>query len=208
MNIRDQDRPVIIAICGKSATGKDTLAAWLLSMLKVINVPTNIIVSDTTRPPRFKEKNGVDYYFLTEDEFHNKINSNKYLEYSSFNGWFYGTDKSNIKNNCINIGIFNVDGLSSLAAYAADFEIVCVYLKCSLYQRIKRSVEREGCFKIEYLRRAKADYYDFKDIEKILIRFPNRFVYNSFKTPVVTVVDHIVWRLKMKNFLPSYNKLQ
>ena len=77
MNIRDQDRPVIIAICGKSATGKDTLAAWLLSMLKVINVPTNIIVSDTTRPPRFKEENGVDYYFLTENKFNNKINSNK-----------------------------------------------------------------------------------------------------------------------------------
>ena len=42
-----QKRPVIIAVCGKSATGKDTLANWLSSMLKINNIPVNIIISDS-----------------------------------------------------------------------------------------------------------------------------------------------------------------
>lgn len=201
-------KPVIIAICGKSASGKDTFAAWLLSMLKAINIPTNIIVSDTTRPPRRDEQDGIDYHFLNENEFHNKINLGQYLEYSNFNGWFYGTDKQTILENSVNIGIFNVDGISSLAMYANEFEIICVYLKCSLYRRLKRSVDREGRFKTEYLRRAKADYYDFKKIKEILMRFPNLFVYDSYKTSVVAMADHVIYRLKMKNLLPSYNKLQ
>jgi guanylate kinase len=201
-------RPVIIAICGKSATGKDTLAAWLLSMLKAINIPANIIVSDTTRPPRLSEEDGINYNFISDTEFHNRINLEQYLEYSNFNGWFYGTNKNAIQQNSVNIGIFNVDGISSIAAHATDFEIVCIYLKCSLYRRLKRSIDREGKFKLEYLRRAKSDHFDFKNIQHILQRFPDRFVWNSYTTPITTIVDHVTWRLKMKNLLPPYNKSQ
>lgn len=201
-------KPVIVAICGKSATGKDTLAAWLLSMLKAIDIPTNIIVSDTTRPPRLNEQSGLDYNFLDENEFHNKINSNQYLEYSNFNGWFYGTDKHAILNDSINIGVFNIDGISSLAMHSGEFEIICVYLKCNLYQRLKRSINREGCFKLEYLRRAKTDYHDFKKMNKMLIRFPNYFVFDSFQMSVIAMADHIIYRLKIKNLLPPYNKSQ
>lgn len=207
-NIKESKKPVIVAICGKSATGKDTLAMWLLSMLKVINIPANIIVSDTTRPPRIFEKNNIDYNFLTENEFNYKIKNKAYLEYSSFNGWFYGTDKLAIIPNSINIGIFNLDGMSSLANYQDSFEIICVYLKCGLIQRLVRSYNRERKFKIEYIRRAHADHCDFKDIKNILKRFPNQFIFNSQQIPIVSMVDHIIWRLKMKNLLPPYNKSQ
>ena len=196
-------KPVIIAICGKSATGKDTLASWLISMSKVNNIPVNMIVSDTTRPPRIFEEEGVDYNFLTETEFHNKINNDNYLEYSCFNGWFYGTDKTAILQDSINVGVFNLDGISSLAAYQDKFEIVCVYLRCGLIQRLIRSYEREHKFKIEYVRRAHADYCDFKNIKNILRRFPNQFIFDSQRIPIVSMVDHIIWRLKMKNLLPS-----
>ena len=192
-------KPVIIAICGKSASGKDTLAKWLMSMLKAIKIPVNIIVSDTTRPPRIYEEDGVDYNFLTETEFHNKINYNEYLEYSSFNGWFYGTDPKSIDYNAVNIGIFNIDGISSIAAYQNEYEIICVYLECNIYHRIKRSIEREGTFKREYIRRALADNKDFKNIYNILRRFPNFFIFNSVKIPTSEMVDHIIWRLKIKN---------
>ena len=207
MNTKYQNRPVIIAICGKSATGKDTFANWLLSMLKVNNIPANMIISDTTRPSRVFEKDGIDYNFLTENEFHSKINNEDYLEYSHFNNWFYGTDKQSIVSDSINIGIFNIDGMSSLANYQADFEIICVYLKCGLIQRLIRSYNRERKFKIEYVRRAHADHCDFKNIKDILKRFPNQFIFDSQQIPVVSMVDHIIWRLKMKNLL-RYNKSQ
>lgn len=205
--LQPSPKPVIIAICGKSASGKDTLAKWLSSMLKAIKIPVNNIVSDTTRPPRIYEENGVDYNFLTEIEFHNKINYEKYLEYSCFNGWFYGTDHNAIDYNSINIGVFNIDGISSLAAHQNEYEIFCVYLKCNIYTRIKRSVEREGQFKKEYFRRAFMDNQDFKYINNTLKRFPNFFVFDSNKIPASEMVDHIIWRLKIRNFLHLYNKL-
>ena len=93
-------------------------------MLKVIKIPANMIVSDTTRPPRIYEENGLDYNFLSETEFHNKINYDKYLEYSYFNGWFYGTDYDTIDINSVNIGIFNIDGISSIAAHQDKYEML------------------------------------------------------------------------------------
>lgn len=199
----NQQRPVIIAICGKSATGKDTLANWLLSMLKANNIPANMIVSDTTRLPRPFEKNKIDYNFLTEEEFYNKIDNEDYLEYSSFNGWFYGTDRLSILKDSINIGVFNLNGMIDLMQYQCDFEIICVYLKCSLIQRLVRSYERENCFKLEYLRRAYADYCDFKKADNILKHYLSIFIFNTKNTPIITIADHIIWLLKMKNFLPS-----
>ena len=192
-------KPVIIAICGKSASGKDTLARWLVSMLKAIGMSVNIIVNDTTRPPRIYEENGTDYNFLTETEFHNNINYNKYLEYSCFNNWFYGTDKEAIDPDSINVGIFNINGISNLAMHQNEYEILCVYLKCNLYSRIKRSIEREGCFKKEYIRRIFTDNSDFKDIKQILRRFSNYFIFDSNKTSAPKMIDYIIWRLKVKN---------
>ena len=69
---------------------------------------------------------------MTETEFHNKINYEKYLEYSSFNGWFYGTSSESIDYNAVNIGIFNIDGISNIAAYQNEYEIICVYLECNI----------------------------------------------------------------------------
>lgn len=192
-------KPVIIAICGKSASGKDTLARWLVSMLKAIGMSVNVIINDTTRPPRIYEENGIDYNFLTETEFHNNINYNKYLEYSCFNNWFYGTDKEAIDPDSINVGIFNINGISNLAMHQNEYEILCVYLKCNLYSRIKRSIEREGCFKKEYIRRIFTDNSDFKDIKQILKCFSNYFIFDSNKTPAPRMIDYIIWRLKVKN---------
>lgn len=195
------NKPVIIAICGKSGTGKDTLANWLMGMLKLKNIPTNIIISDTTRPPRKNEVNHVNYNFLSKDEFNNKIKNKEYFEYSCFNNWFYGTNKSSIVSNSINIGVFNKDGISSLIKHQDSFDIICVYLKCNLIERLIRSYHREHKIKIEYFRRAYTDYYDFKNIKNILKCFSNYLIFDTKHTSIITIVDIIGWKLKMNNFL-------
>ena len=54
-------------------------------------------VSMTTRKPRPLEKDGVDYFFVSSEEFENKINDNTFLEYASYNDNYYGTPKDKVE---------------------------------------------------------------------------------------------------------------
>ena len=167
------DKPVIFAICGKSATGKDYFAHRMydnfVSHFSGIFYPF-IIVSDTTRPPRKNEQNNIDYNFISAYDFEENIQDNLYLEYTYFNGAYYGTNKKNvlITPNSINIGIFNPEGLQKLFKYQTIFDIRPVYLKASLFTRISRMKKREGGFKLQHLKRLYSDHKNFKNIYKIL----------------------------------------
>ena len=70
----------IIALFGKSAAGKDTLQKMMLDQ----NTNFHKVVSCTTRPKRDYEEEGVDYFFLTEDEFARKTISGDMLETTIF----------------------------------------------------------------------------------------------------------------------------
>ena len=69
-------------------------------------------VSATSRPPRGKEQDGVDYYFLTPDEFRRHIEQDDFLEYEEvYEGRFYGTLKSQVEEKLaagMNV-VFDVD---------------------------------------------------------------------------------------------------
>ena len=76
-----------IALVGAGASGKDYLRSKFQSRGFVYGV------SSTTRPPRPGEKNGVDYYFLTNDEFNEGIENELFVEWQEFNNWKYGLVK-------------------------------------------------------------------------------------------------------------------
>jgi guanylate kinase len=198
LNIKYQNRPIIIAICGKSATGKDTLAKQIVNTFKWENIPVRMIVSDTTRPPRPSETKNIDYHFITTETFHRKKNESRYLEWAYFNGWFYGTDKTQVLSNCVNVGIFSPEGIEKLSKNQNRFEIFCVYLNCSLLKRLFRSYKREGRFKKEYLRRAYTDKYDFKNIQNSLKSFQDIFIFDTSQMPSILIAQRLLWRLKMK----------
>ena len=80
------ERPVIIAICGKSASGKDTLAKWLVNYLSSLGLFVHNMVSCTTRPPRVNEEDGVDYYFLNDAEFKKLLKQKRFIEHTHFRG--------------------------------------------------------------------------------------------------------------------------
>lgn len=165
-------KPKIYAICGKSAAGKDTFAMLLEDHYWNLTMPAKIIISDTTRPPRINEKDGIDYNFISRDQFLKNAEKNKYLEWSYFRGWHYGTNKNSIKEGMINIGVFNVDGLKKLHKYLDRYNIIPIYLKVNWFTRLKRSIKREHKFKLEYLRRMITDWKDFIGIKKILKTYP------------------------------------
>lgn len=175
-------KPIIVAICGKSASGKDTLAKLLYDDLKRRNININLIVSDTTRNPRESETDKIDYNFLDTITFLQKAINREYLEYTKFRGWYYGTAKSSIKKDAVNIGIFNVQGLRELLDFKEDYNIAVIYLEASFKTRLRRSYEREYKWKIEFFRRAWVDHKDFKDIRKLLFKFDNILQLDEFDT--------------------------
>lgn len=76
----------MIVVSGPSGSGKTTIIKCLLERLDL-----DFSVSATTRPPRPGERDGVDYFFLSEEEFQQEIEDGGLLEWAIYNGNFYGT---------------------------------------------------------------------------------------------------------------------
>lgn len=90
-------RGKLIIISAPSGTGKSTIISWLMKEHKELNLAYSI--SCTSRPPRGVEQNGVDYFFLSPEEFRQRIENNEFLEYEEvYTDRFYGTLKSQVDN--------------------------------------------------------------------------------------------------------------
>ena len=97
----------LIAISAPSGTGKSTLCEEIRRKTPEIKFS----VSCTTRPKRKYEKDGINYYFLNEDEFKSKIKNNELLEYEEVHGYYYGTLINTLKNaiSSKELMLFDVD---------------------------------------------------------------------------------------------------
>lgn len=82
-------------LCGAKGVGKRTLKTRLVE-----NDPEKlgIVIPHTTRPPKSEEQDGVDYHFVSEKNFRRDIKDNKYLEWGRFQGNYYGTKASAVKD--------------------------------------------------------------------------------------------------------------
>ena len=86
---------VIIVISAPSGTGKTSIVKRIIE-----EIPGLVYsVSATTRKKRDYEKNGVDYFFLTEEEFKKKMNNDEFVEWEKVYDYYYGTFKNFIYDN-------------------------------------------------------------------------------------------------------------
>mgnify|MGYP003341604185 CR=1 FL=1 len=97
-----------LILVGKAAAGKDFLKNRLIAKGKKFKPG----ISCTTRLPRHNEKDGVDYHFMTEEEFKAKIDSGEMLEHMVFNNWYYGLTKEEFEQ--ADVMIMSKDGLDVL----------------------------------------------------------------------------------------------
>ena len=98
----------LIIFSAPSGAGKSTIINYLLQQ----NLNLRFSISATSRAPRGSEKNGVEYYFMTPDEFREHIAAGDFLEYEEvYADKFYGTLKSEVERilNEGNNVIFDVD---------------------------------------------------------------------------------------------------
>jgi guanylate kinase len=133
----------VIVLCAPSGSGKTTLAKHLLSQKK-FNLKFSI--SATTRQIRENEKDGIDYHFLSLDDFKAKIDSKDFIEFEKvYQDIYYGTLKSEIDSliKKYNI-IFDVDviGALSLKKYFSSDALTIFINPPSLNELENRLIKR------------------------------------------------------------------
>ncbi len=106
---------MLIILTGKSASGKDTIKDLVLA--KFPNIKK--IITTTSRPLRTREINGVDYRFVTRDEFEAKIKNSDLAEYVEYGGNLYGTEKSELEQALNQDTLWKID--PSRAGEVRDF---------------------------------------------------------------------------------------
>ncbi len=89
----------VFVITGPSGVGKGTLIKRLLKRVPALALS----VSATTREPRDGEEDGVDYHFLTEEQFQKRIAAKDFLEFATYSGNHYGTLNSEL-DRCLEQG--------------------------------------------------------------------------------------------------------
>lgn len=158
----------IFCLIGKSSCGKDTLYKRILSEG---NLPLKTLVSYTTRPIRDGEKNGVEYYFLTEEQLTSLEEENKIIElraYHTVHGiWKYFTVNDHqidlAKNDYLVIG--TLESFQKLQAYFGSDRLVPLYIEVDPGERLQRALNRERLQQepkyAELCRRFLADEADF-----------------------------------------------
>jgi len=118
-----------LILVGKAAAGKD----FLKNRLVAKNFKPGI--SCTTRLPRHNEEDGVDYHFMTEEQFKAKLDSGEMLEHMVFNNWYYGLTKEEFEQ--ADVMIMSKDGLDVLPE---EYRARCmvIYLDPPRIDRIER----------------------------------------------------------------------
>ena len=86
----------LIIVSAPSGSGKSTIINWLMQHHPELNLSFSI--SCTSRQPRGTEQDGVEYFFLTPEEFRKRIDNDEFLEYEEvYEGRFYGTLKAQVE---------------------------------------------------------------------------------------------------------------
>lgn len=170
------DKGKFIVISGPSGVGKGTICNKLINELNAW-----YSVSTTTRTPREGEVNGVNYFFVTKEEFEDKIKNGEFLEYNVYNNNYYGTSKKVVldkMNKGINVfSEIDVNGAHNIKKIFPDALLIYIAppsieaLRERLIGRGTESIEKiEQRLEIAKKELEEINFYDYvvvnDDIEK------------------------------------------
>lgn len=150
----------LIIFSAPSGSGKSTIINYLLKQ----NLNLVFSISATSRPPRGTERDGVEYFFLTPDEFRERIARGEFLEYEEvYPGRYYGTLKSQVEKQLAdgqNV-IFDIDvvGGCNLKRFYGD-RALSVFIQPPSVEELRRRLVGRGTDAPEVIadRVAKAEY--------------------------------------------------
>lgn len=153
-------KPKLLVLFGESGSGKDTIEKWLVHTCHFHKA-----ISYTTRPPREGEIDGIDYHFVSAEEFMKLVKTKEIIEYFTFNDWYYGTAKSEILPNRINVITVDSFRAETLVLQCPEVDAIAVWIKTADKTRLLRNLKRESSPNCkEICRRFLADLQDYKAV--------------------------------------------
>ena len=142
MEMREKCKGMLLVLSGPSGVGKGTLAKRLLQE----DGSFAFSVSVTTRAPRPGERDGVDYFFVTEEEFQRMVRANELLEYAAVHTAHYGTPRAAVEER-IRQGqnvLLDIDVQGGLQVMRCMPDCVSVFILPPSYTALVRRLAGRG----------------------------------------------------------------
>ena len=175
----------IVILCGKSSSGKDLIKK------KLVKNGFKGVITNTTRPPREGEKEGVNYYYLSDIEFKNRIANGEMIEYHKYNTefgvWYYGSSANNIDLDKHDyVIVLTLKGAEAYVNYFGAENCIVFYIDAPKSIREQRAKDRGSFNQEEWDRRVKTDNADFSQdkvahICNFRVDNYNKTIYNLIK---------------------------
>ncbi|MDR5586949.1 MULTISPECIES: guanylate kinase [Clostridium] len=163
--MNDKKRGLLIVISGPSGAGKGTICKELLEK----NDNLLLSVSATTRSPRNGEVDGINYHFLSKEDFITRIEKNDFLEHAEVYGNYYGTPKSNV-DKMLDSGrdvILEIDIQGALKVKENTEEGVFIFILPPSMEELKQRIIKRGSETPESLmKRFKSAYKEINFVSK------------------------------------------
>ncbi len=157
----------LFLVIGPSGVGKGTA----ISRIKESKLDLFFPVSYTTREKRINEVDGQTYYFISKNEFENKIKQDDFLEYQIVHGTnYYGTDKRSITNQLQSRSVLremDVAGVQDVLLNNKELPIVTIFITTDSWDTlVKRINNRQQISEVELLSRKESFEKEMKFMEK------------------------------------------
>ena len=185
--IKTKKKGSLIVISGPTCAGKGTICKELLK----INKNIWLSVSCTSRPIRKGETNGKEYFFLTKEQFEEKIKNNEMLEYAQVHyNDYYGTPKEHIKEKLdegIDV-ILEIDIQGAIQIKEKISEAIFIFILAPSMEEIKNRLIKRGCEnENQMIERFKTAYREINELTKY-----NYVVVNDNLEEAVNKVNSII----------------
>ena len=134
--MKEERKHMLIVISGPSGVGKGTIFSRLLAS----DPSLTFSVSATTRAPRTGETDGVDYFFITEEQYQELVEQDAFLEHATVHGHSYGTLKSQIVEKLdkgLNV-VLDIDPQGAKQVMAQWPECVSIFLLPPSYETLRK----------------------------------------------------------------------
>lgn len=179
----------MIVVLGESGSGKTSLVNAFCKK----HPEYKRVVTFTTRPMREGEADGVDYNFISVDQFGKMVEENKFVEYDMYRGWYYGTSLDRVNWPLDKVAaVLTPAGLRELMRSHGALVSDSVYLDVDRRSRLIKSLERGDDIEEAY-RRNLSDVGQFDGVANEVSAIIHNHGYKLSVDEIVGELEKIVW---------------